>query len=215
MVKLINILQEYSNLEEALDQYFIQLKPIADGINSQSNQNQDLNCIRSANLSLLNFYLGEVSNRLVELYPTHKEIIDSAADHSYRVSGNNFVYLYDLDIYLASLRHFVDDSLLNEVVDSARSNLEKIFVHRYHYNNIDNAPDQYSISTVFGHHDFLHLAVKGTVIANAYYPSAFNRLTGWANWLNTNTYWPTTTACETGTSTVPWETFRDKLLSLH
>lgn len=213
-IKFIETLKDYSDLEEALEQYFIRLKPIADEINSHANQNIDLSCIRSANLSLLNFYLGEVSNCLVELYPTHKEIIDSAADHCYRVSGNNIVYLYDLNTYLASLRHFVDDSLLNKAIDSARTNLEKLFMHRYHYNNIDHSPNQYSISIVLGHHDFLHLAVKGTVIASAYYPSAFNRLTGWANWLNTNTYWPTITACETGISTVPWESFRDKLLNL-
>ena len=48
IVKLVEGLKDYPNLEEALGQYFTRLKPVADEINTQANQNIDLNCIRSA-----------------------------------------------------------------------------------------------------------------------------------------------------------------------
>ena len=71
--------------------------------------------------------------------------------------------------------------------------------------------EHYTLSIVLGHHDFLHYVLKGNSLASAYYPSAFNRRTGWANWINTNTYWPERRLCPQGLIGLSWERYRDFL----
>lgn len=68
--------------------------------------------------------------------------------------------------------------------------------------------DDFSLSIVFGDNQFLHTTVYGNTIASAYYPSVFNRRTGWAEWLNTNTFLPKTMICERGGLVAfPWEAY--------
>ena len=219
LVRAINSDRGNTDFEKIAAEMCRTLKPLYDEKANQTNEhpNMDWKIIRSSDLNLLNITLGELSNRLVELYPTHKEQIDSAATkYVYRFASNELPYLIDLDFYVKKLAQYVDDSTLVNLCDMIHAQLENLYVQRWHHTYPrENIPtiDDYSLSIVFGHHDFLHCVVKGNPIANSYYPSAFNRRTGWARWLDVNTFWPDLSLSENGGNLMSWETYYDFLVS--
>ena len=51
---------------------------------------------------------------------------------------------------------------------------------------------EFYLSVMLPYHDLLHYPTKGTfTVAESYFPSAFNRRTGWALWMDANKYFPT------------------------
>ena len=51
---------------------------------------------------------------------------------------------------------------------------------------------EFSLSVMLPYHDFLHYETKyNYTVAESYYPSSFNRRTGWALWMDANRYFPT------------------------
>lgn len=222
IVELVRAIQSDRNntdFEKTAAEMCRTLKPYYDEMTRLGiiHQNLDWKIIRTSGLNWLNLSIGKLADRLVELYPTHKEQIDSAAlMYVYRYRVNGVPYLIDLDFYVQRLKHFVDDSTMVELCNTVHTQLENLFVQRWHYNYpFENVPalDDYSLSIVFGHHDFLHCVVKGTPIANAYYPSAFNRRTGWARWLDVNTLWPDVSLSDQGGASMPWNTYHNYLIA--
>ena len=228
LVKTLQSRRDDYDFEKTAEQFYNNLRPVYDRmmVSNPSGpipQNQDHKIIRSSDLSVLNYYIGQLSERLVTLYadPEKAALIDQAAeDILYSYDASIYAYMVDLDFYVSRLEHYVDDAQLQELAAAIHSTLDHAIIQSWQYNyvNPDNGSttglDHYSLSIVFGHHDFMHLVVRGNTLANAYYPSAFNRRTGWANWLNTNTCWPSVRRGPFCGFTLPWDTFVNALSSI-
>ena len=210
LVKTLRGNDDY-NFENNVKKWFDNLCPIYDQmVEEDPNQNLDMKVIQSSGLENLNVYLMGVAGRLIELYsdPVHKAEIDSAAAHylySYCISSP---YMVDLDHYMQTLEQNVNDTLLRNYTQQIRTLLNEMIVRRWHYTLHPIGMDDFSLSIVFGDNQFLHTTVYGNTIASAYYPSVFNRRTGWAEWLNTNTFLPKMMICERGGLVAfPWEAY--------
>ena len=125
--------------------------------------------------------------------------------------------MIDLDYYVDRLAYYVDDPQVQQLTSAIHTYLNNAIIQSWHYNYVNPnfgvamGLDHYTLSIVFGHHDFMHMVVSGNTLASAYYPSAFNRRTGWANWLNTNTFWPEIRKGPQGGFMMPWELYRNAL----
>ena len=145
-------------------------------------------------------------------------LIDSAAAHYLYCYNIDDPYLVDLDSYVDRLAYYVNDPMIQGLATEIHNTLNQAIIQDWNYNyphpeagGQTSGLDKYTLSIVFGHHDFMHFVLKGNTLASAYYPSAFNRRTGWANWLNTNTYWPLIRKCPEGGFSMTWEAYRDAL----
>lgn len=215
-VELLKVLQgnDDYDFENIAEKWFANLRPVFDQrmVNEGISQNLNVNVIRASEIANLNLYLKGLAERLEYLYPTKKAAIDSAAAfyvYRYKVAEP---YLIDIDYYAKTLDHFAGDSLVSLYAQGIHDIFGRLFVQRWHFNAPTGGLDDYSLSIVFGHHDFLHTVIHDNTIASAYYPSVFNRRTGWANWINTNTFWPDVTMSPEGGMTLSWESYLQFLL---
>ena len=231
IVELVKTLQNRRgdyDFEKTADQMYTSLRPIYEQmmVNPEEpiTMNQDHKIIRSSDITSLNHYISALANRLVELYadPAMAALIDSASAHYLYCYEVNIPYMVDLGYYIERLAHYVNDAKIQAITAKIQDLLNKAIIQSWNYNyphpehgGQTIGLDKYTLSIVMGHHDFMHFVLKGNTLASAYYPSAFNRRTGWANWLNTNTYWPTTRMSSEGGFTLSWEAYRDALISIY
>lgn len=227
IVELVRTLQSRRgdyDFEKIAKQMYTNLRPVYDQLMTNPEdpitQNQDHKIIRSSDITVLNYYLGELANRLVELYsnPAKAALIDSASAHYLYCYNINNPYMIDLGYYVDRLAYYVNDSKIQGLATAIQSILDEAIIQDWNYNyphpeagGQTSGLDRYSLSIVLGHHDFMHFVLKGNTLSSAYYPSAFNRRTGWANWLNTNTYWPDIRKSPQGGISLSWEAYRDAL----
>ena len=219
LVKAIRGNDDY-NFEHTAARWFGTLRPIYDQfVETATNLNQslDFKVIRSSGLENLNVYLMGVAGRLVELYsdPVRKAEIDTAAAHYLYTYHTSSPYLVDLDHYMQTLGENVGDDTLRTYCQQVRTLLDEMIIQRWHYTIHPIGFDDYSLSIVFGNNQFLHTTVRGNTIASAYYPSVFNRRTGWAEWLNTNTFLPERMICQQGGLVAfSWQAYLDIIENL-
>ena len=227
IVELVRTLQSRRgdyNFERIAEHFYANLRPVYNQMMTNPEaptlQNQDHKIIRSSDITVLNYYIGELGKRLVELYddPVKAALIDSASAHYLYCYNVSTPYLVDLDYYADRLAYYVDDSTIRSLALHIHNTMNNAIVQDWNYNyphpeagGQTSGLDKYTLSIVLGHHDFMHFVLKGNTLSSAYYPSAFNRRTGWANWLNTNTYWPAIRRCPLGGFNLPWDVYRNAL----
>lgn len=190
------------NFEDRAKEMFVDLKPIftaregmpkemADGMD---HCDMDIKIIRSADLTNLNNNISFFVTRLLELYPSlSPEVMGQAMTgcaYTYEVQGSTF--LIDLKRYLQTVAAAINDTELSAHAKNAIECLDSAIIQRWDEPKEFSQLKEYSLSVMLPYHDFLHYAVRGNyTVAESYYPSAFNRRTGWALWMDANTYFPT------------------------
>lgn len=216
IVEFIKALLNKSNsdFEQVSNQLFDAITPFYSNLNETEDepleQNLDMKIIRSSYISTLNNSLNQLRERLIALYPTKKEEIDLAADQIYRYD-TGFPYLIDIETYAKHLAHATEDPTIEAISNDIHNTFENMFVRNLANNYADAYLDNYTLSIVFGHNSFYNCSVHGHTVASSYAPSVFNNLTHWGDWLNTNTYWPTTTTANTGIAEISWEGYKTRL----
>ena len=130
IVELIKTLQSRRDdydFEKTAEQVVTSLKPIYEQMVTEYeiNENQDFKFVRSSDLTILNFYIGQLASRLVDLYadPTTAALIDSASArylYAYQVGSP---YLVDLGAYAKTLAQYVDDPQVQTLTTAIRSAL--------------------------------------------------------------------------------------------
>lgn len=189
------------NFEDRAKEMFTDLRRIytnregipADIAKEMSDVNMDFKIIRSDDLTILNNNLNFFITRLLELYPTlSPEVMEramTASAYSYEVF---YPYLIDLRHYIQTVAAAINDPELSAHAKNAIDCMDKSVVDRWDEAKESSKLRKFYLSVSLPYHDFLHYTTNGNyTVAESYYPSAFNRRTGWALWMNTNTYFPT------------------------
>lgn len=190
------------NFEDRTKEMFVDLRRIYSNREGFSKEyakemadiNMDFKVIRSEDLTILNNNISFFITRLLELYPNiSPEVMNKAMTgciYSYEVP--NAPYLIDLRHYIQTVAAAINDSELKAHAKNAIECMDKSVVDRWDEPKDFSKLQKFYLSVVFPYHDFLHYTTKSSyTVAESYYPSAFNRRTGWALWMNANTYFPT------------------------
>ena len=166
-------------------------KEMADGMD---HCDMDIKIIRSADLTNLNNNISFFVTRLLELYPSlSPEVMEQAMTGcAYTYEVQDATFLIDLKHYLQTVAAAINDPELSAHARNAITCLDSAIIQRWDEPKESSQLKEYSLSVMLPYHDFLHYAVRGNyTVAESYYPSAFNRRTGWALWMDANTYFPT------------------------
>ena len=190
------------NFEDRAKEMFVDLSRIysnREGIpekdaKDMSKVNMDFKVIRSEDLTALNNNISFFITRLLELYPhLSPEVMQqamTACAYSYDVTL--VPYLIDLRQYIQTVAAGINDSELKAHAKNAIECMDRSVVARWDEAQDFSKLQQFYLSVVLPYHDFLHYTTQSNyTVAESYYPSAFNRRTGWARWMDTNTYFPT------------------------
>ncbi len=190
------------NFEDRAKEMFVDLKHIYDtreGISSQMAESMDeidmdFKIIRSGDLTNLNNNISFFVTRLLELYPSlSPEVMRqamTACAYNYEIDG--LPYLIDLRHYIKTVAAAINDPELSAHAKNAIECMDKSIVARWDEPKSFSKLKEFYLSVVLPYHDFLHYEIKNNyTVAESYYPSAFNRRTGWALWMDANTYFPT------------------------
>ena len=142
----------------------------------------------------------QLCDRILALYPTQKEAIDRATASVYRVhpiGEKKLQYNYpffDIANYAQLLAKETGDDQLKTISTSLDQAFKDAFVHYRDVNNSVQHLDHYTLSVCLlpqYYYTFDYkTATSGSVLNNyneGYEKCDFHKLTGWANWLNTNT----------------------------
>ena len=154
----------------------------------------DIKIIRSNDLTNLNNNISFFINRLLELYPNlSPQVMQqamTACTYVYEVDG--VPYLIDLKHYLQTVAAAINDPELSAHAKNAIECIDHSVVERWDEPKSFSKLKEYYLSVVLPYHNFLHYVTRNNyTVAESYYPSAFNRRTGWALWMDANTYFPT------------------------
>ena len=142
----------------------------------------------------------QLCDRILALYPTQKEAIDRATASVYRVhpiGEKKLQYNYpffDIANYAQLLAKETGDDQLKTISTSLDQAFKDAFVHYRDVNNSVQHLDHYTLSVCllpqFYYTFDYKTATSGSVLNNyneGYEKCDFHKLTGWGNWLNTNT----------------------------
>lgn len=154
----------------------------------------DFKVIRSEDLTALNNNISFFITRLLELYPhLSPEVMQQAMTAcAYTYDINLVPYLIDLRQYIQAVAAGINDPELKAHAKNAIECMDRSIVARWDEPQDFSKLQQFYLSVVLPYHDFLHYTTQSNyTVAESYYPSAFNRRTGWARWMDTNTYFPT------------------------
>ena len=189
------------NFEDRAKEMFVDLSRIftvregmpKEMVEGMDHCDMDIKIIRSADLTNLNNNISFFVTRLLELYPSlSPEVMSQAMTgcaYTYEVRE---AYLIDLKLYLQTVAAAINDPELSAHAKNAIACLDSAIIQRWDEPKEFSLLKEYSLSVMLPYHDFLHYAVRGDyTVAESYYPSAFNRRTGWALWMDANTYFPT------------------------
>jgi hypothetical protein len=194
IVEMIQGLYDNADFEKATKQMFERVKPglprtytLKDG----TKLNGDLNLIKTSEFDKLNPVFAKLCKRLIELYPTQKEALDKAADKTYRAT---LTYpFYDALDYANKVAEATNDAQLKDIAAELKTALNAVLIERMGVHQNEEAPmKEYTLSVVIT--DKTNFAAKTAwdyTISKAYEFTDFSMITGWCEWLKTNTHNPT------------------------
>ena len=162
--------------------------------------NGDYKMIRTDKFEAIIDAAKQLCDRLLELYPTEKDAIDSATKSVYRVEPideykNEFLTpFFDIANYAQLLAKETDDVELKNISATLDNAFKEAFVHYRDVNNSKEHLDHYTLSVcllrqLFYTFDYKTNAPQLKSLNNyneGYEKCDFHKLTGWGKWLNTN-----------------------------
>ena len=168
--------------------------------------NGDFKMLRTADLDGIINVSKRLADRLVALYPTQKEAIDRANTKVYRFfqpfdnPGLGYFYpFFDLADYAHKLAEETGDAEFAAISSDLDQAFDKAILQRADISWSVQRLDRYSLSVCLywqNCYDFDFVGAAGNPfgwignIGEGYEQSSFHKLTGWGNWLRTNTGLP-------------------------
>ena len=222
LTEYVRGLLEKGNTEDAIAQMFERVHPTWEqsyhdiekdnGQIVESWKNGDYKLIRTAKLDAIISATKRLADRLLALYPTQKDAIDSATQKVYRFHTlilnyvspeqrhlltyvNPFVDLADYAHWLAKETGDTEMAAISADLDKAFS---EAFVHYADVNTNEQHLDHYTLSICLTNNKFYtadaaKLPLVDYFASNhlcnfdqGYEQTTFHKLTGWGNWLRTN-----------------------------
>ena len=162
--------------------------------------NGDFKLLRTADLDGIINVSKRLADRLVALYPTQKEAIDRANTKVYRFfqpfdnPGLGYFYpFFDLADYAHKLAEETGDAEFAAISSDLDKAFDKAILQRADISWSVQRLDRYSLSVCLYHQ--AHYALGNPIAWNCninegYEQCSFHKLTGWGNWLRTNTGLP-------------------------
>ena len=218
LTEYVRGLLEKGNTEDAIAQMFERVNPVwensyhefeeqENGQIVESWKNGDYKLIRTAKLDAIIDAAKRLADRLVALYPTQKEAIDTATQKVYRfftpiMKGIVPPSLYDRYTFmnpffdLADYAHLLAKETGDAEVATISADLDKAFseafVHYADINTNEQHLDHYTLSVCLADNTTYKLRIKSDDLPyvcsfdEGYEQTTFHKLTGWGNWLRTN-----------------------------
>ena len=222
LTEYVRGLLEKGNTEDAVAQMFERVHPTWEqsyhGIEEDNGQiveswkNGDYKLIRTAKLDAIISATKRLADRLLALYPTQKDAIDSATQKVYRFHTlilnyvspeqrhlltyvNPFVDLADYAHWLAKETGDTEMAAISADLDKAFS---EAFVHYADVNTNEQHLDHYTLSICLTNNKFYTADAAKLPLVDYFVPNhlcnfdqgyeqtTFHKLTGWGNWLRTN-----------------------------
>ena len=169
-----------------------------------SYENGDYKMMRTDKFESLVTACKALTDRLLELYPSQKEAIDKATSQVYRfqpirASGQmklEWEYpFFDLANYAQLLAKETGDAQLKTISADIDEAFEHAIIHHRDISNSKQHLDHYTLSICLLRHaaytlDYLTELPQWPALNNyneGYEKCDLHKLTGWGNWLNTNT----------------------------
>ena len=167
--------------------------------------NGDFKLLRTADLDDIINVSKRLADRLVALYPTQKEAIDRANAKVYRFllpfdnPGLGFFYpFFDLADYAHKLAEETGDAEFAAISSDLDQAFDKAILQRADISWSVQRLDHYSLSVCLyyqDHYDRDYMSLGNPFgwncnIVEGYEQCTFHKLTGWGNWLHTNTGQP-------------------------
>ena len=162
---------------------------------TEPKRNYDFKIIRSADLTNLNNNISFFVSRLLELYQDlsndEVKMKKVMTDCAYAYEIQDYTYLIDLKKYIQTVAAAINDTQLSAHAKNVIDCIDNSIIQRWDYSVVSQLKE-FSLSVMLPYHDFLHYETKNNyTVAESYYPSSFNRRTGWALWMDANRYFPT------------------------
>ena len=221
LTEYVRGLLEKGNTEDAIAQMFERVNPVwensyhefeeqENGQIVESWKNGDYKLIRTAKLDAIIDAAKRLADRLVALYPTQKEAIDTATQKVYRfftpiMKGIVPPSLYDRYTFmnpffdLADYAHLLAKETGDAEVATISADLDKAFseafVHYADINTNEQHLDHYTLSVCLADNTTYKLRIKSDDLPyvcsfdEGYEQTTFHKLTGWGNWLRTNQHY--------------------------
>lgn len=222
LTEYVRGLLEKGNTEDAIAQMFERVHPKweqsyheieeENGKMEESWKNGDYKLIRTAKLDAIIDAAKRLADRLVALYPTQKDAIDSATQKVYRFHTlilndvspeqrylltyvNPFVDLADYAHWLAKETGDTEMAAISADLDKAFS---EAFVHYADVSTNEQNLDHYTLSICLTNNNFYTADAAELPLVDYFVPNhlcnfdqgyeqtTFHKLTGWGNWLRTN-----------------------------
>lgn len=222
LTEYVRGLLEKGNTEDAIAQMFERVHPTWEqsyhGIEEDNGQiveswkNGDYKLIRTAKLDAIISATKRLADRLLALYPTQKDAIDSATQKVYRFHTlilnyvspeqrhlltyvNPFVDLADYAHWLAKETGDTEMAAISADLDKAFS---EAFVHYADVSTNEQHLDHYTLSICLTNNKFYTADAAKLPLVEYFAPNhlcnfdqgyeqtTFHKLTGWGNWLRTN-----------------------------
>ena len=217
LTEYVRGLLEKGNTEDAIAQMFERVHPTWEqsyhdiekdnGQIVESWKNGDYKLIRTAKLDAIISATKRLADRLLALYPTQKDAIDSATQKVYRFHTlilndvspeqrylltyvNPFVDLADYAHWLAKETGDTEMAAISADLDKS---FREAFVHYVDVNTNEQHLDHYTLSICLTNNtiytaDFITQSPNPPLcnFDQGYEQTTFHKLTGWGNWLRTN-----------------------------
>lgn len=222
LTEYVRGLLEKGNTEDAIAQMFERVHPKweqsyheieeENGKMEETWKNGDYKLIRTAKLDAIIDAAKRLADRLVALYPTQKDAIDSATQKVYRFHTlilndvspeqrylltyvNPFVDLADYAHWLAKETGDTEMAAISADLDKAFS---EAFVHYADVSTNEQHLDHYTLSICLANNKFYTADAAKLPLVDYFVPNhlcnfdqgyeqtTFHKLTGWGNWLRTN-----------------------------
>lgn len=166
--------------------------------------NGDYKMIRTDKFEPIIDAAKHLCDRLLALYPTQKEAIDRATKSVYRVepirSNGDLKFewekpFFDIADYAQLLAKETGDAEFKAISSTLDNAFKEAFIHYRDVNNSKEHLDHYTLSVCLLNHlyytvDYMTRMPEWGALNNyneGYVKCDFHKLTGWGNWLNTNT----------------------------
>ena len=221
LAEYIRGLYETGNTEDAFKQMMntcydewakshISLKTNTDSTKTTEYMNGDYKLIRTDKLDGIIEAAGQLSERIIALYPTQKDAIDAATRKVYRFAKATLpdflanwkadgvmAPFFDLGDYAHKLAEETKDSRFEAIAKEMDKAFDEAFVYYADVNQNEQHLDHYTLSVCLAEKTdytfdylsdyFSQLVYKPLCNFNTGYEQCtFHKLTGWGNWMNIN-----------------------------
>lgn len=189
--QFIKAVSEQTDIVKAYTQMLDGLSPEWDYGYSPSEFNADLKLVSSEKLLEGVARSGKkLADRLIELYPTMQQQLDTAMVHTYQYL--NLSDFYDLGDYANKVAEYTNDPQLIAIAKELNEDLDKAILARkdLHYSPLGDLP-KFSLSVVLCNQEkYQKKTAWDYTFREAYEYTNWHLFTGWGNWLNTTKQGP-------------------------